>query len=539
MIKKKLICTVALLLVISLLLLGCSKGTSQNSSTPEPQATLGPPDKINIFYSAGGQTIPDKFSYKDNDYFKEICKIANVEPVEVTCPEYADTSVKFNLMMASGNIPDVVHYNNLAEISQYGKDGAFMEMTDIIKNSAPLSKLYTKEMIEAMKADDGKVYTIRSLPTEDGWQMTARLDLLNEIGYTSKLPSTLDEWVDALRKLKAKYPDSIPYTTVGVDNYHHFIFKPFGCESGTGWQYTGGKIINVFENPAIKDAILFGKKLLAEGLLDKEFATNKAADYLNKRITQNTLIVTMNLGSIGANIEQLIVNKVDKAVIIPVKWPFVNESSIDPYSKFVPATVVGNQCISINSKTKQKAASIRLIETLFSDKVKDMFTYGREGIEYTTVNGARVYDAAKTVETAWRNLYGMMFSYNPLEKTKFKIDMAMQLTKGDTAQSYKNNFYTNFDEVYKQDYNKLGYAPVLMVSGTTGFTTLMPLSTEANNLTKEAIALQKSLLLKALMSEITIDDFMKQAGDLVKKYQSVTDELNKKLPDIKAKFNIK
>lgn len=546
MIKKKLICTLALLLVISLFLQGCTKkapissptatGTSTTATgtaTTALQPTLGPPDKITIFLSSGGQTIPANFSYKNNDYFNMICKLANIEPVEVTVPEYADTKVKFSLMMASGNIPDVIHYNNFAEMSQYGKDGAFLEMSNILKNSATLSKLYTPAMIEAMKADDGKLYTLRSLPTEDGWHLTARLDLLNEVGYTSKLPSTLDEWVDALKKVKAKYPDSIPYTTTGVDNYHHFIFKPYGCESGTGWQYVGGKIINVFENPAIKEAILFGKKLLAEGLLDKEFATNKAADYTNKRMTKNSLIASMNLGSIGATIETYVKNNVDKAVIVPVKWPYVNESSLDPYSKYVPSNVVNNQCLSINSKTKQTAAAVRFVEALYSDKIKDAFIYGREGIEYTVASGKKVNNPEKQTETAWRNLYGMMFSYNPLEKTIFKCDMAILVTKGDASLSYKSNFSQYFDAIYKEDYKKVGYAPV------TSTTSLIVLSTEANNLTKEAIAAQKSILLKAIMSEITIDEFAKQAGDLVKKYQSITDEYNKKLPDVKSKYGVK
>lgn len=552
MIKKRLTCVFAVLLSLILLLPGCSGGKSESSTNttnaaasssastnPASTATEKVPDKITVFLSSGGQAVPDNFSYKDNDFFKEICKLANVEVEELTVPEYADTKTKFNLMMASGDIPDVVHYNNFAEMSQYGKDGAYLEMSDIIKNSALFSKIYTAPMIESMKAADGKVYTLRSLPTEDGWHIAARLDLLREVGYTDKVPSTLDEWVDALKKVKAKYPDSIPYTTTGVDNYHQFIFRPYGCESGWGWQYVGGKVQNTFENPNMKDAILFGKQLLADGLLDKEFATNKAADYQSKKITRNTLITCLNLGSVGNAIETYAKNKIDKAVFVPVDWPYVNEAGVDPYSKYVPAKLVANQCISINAKTTQKDAAVRFVETLFSDEVKDLVVYGREGIEYTSKDGKKVLDYTKQTETAWRNVYGMAFSYNPIEKSRVKCETGVSVTNISDADKavYLDTLNKYFDDVYKTQYNQIGYAPVS--TSSSSMNTMITLSSESNNLTKEAMAQQKSLMLKAIMGEITIDEFTKQAADLVKKYQSITDEFNQKLPEIKATYNIK
>jgi putative aldouronate transport system substrate-binding protein len=537
MVTKRLTLIMAFLLIFALILTGCGKvtpsdNTTTSGSTTTASATIAStpqvpkvPDKITVFYQTAGQALPPNFSHKDNDYFKEICKIANVEVTELNVPEYADTKTKFNLMISSGEIPDVVHYADNSAMTKLGKEGAFLEMSSIIQNSAIINKLYSKVMINAMKADDGKIYTLRSLPTEDSWHMAVRYDLLTELGYT-KLPTTLTEWVDAMKKLKLKYPDSIPYTTMGMDNYQHFIFRPYGCDMGINWQYAGGKVRNVFENPAIKDAILFGKQLFADGLLEKEFATNKLQDYNNKRITRNALFSAINLGGYGNAIDLYAKGNINKAIIVPAPWPVINDS-IDPYSRYAIPTIVGGHNISINSKTKQKDACVRFIETLYSDKVREMFVYGREGIEFTVSSGKKVINPEKQNETGWRALYGMMYSYNPLDKTKLKCEtniLAMTNINAAQKENYKTTFFNYFDELYKNDYGKVQYNPMSIIT----------LSPEALAMSTEAIALQKSLILKAIMSEISIDEFMKQAADLVKKYQSVTDDYNKKLPAAKT-----
>lgn len=553
--KRKLVNVLVVLVMITLILPACSfviptdngsttaattTGTTTATTTAPTTATTTQkpaPEKLTMFYHTSGNSVPDKLDFGNNEFINQIAEWANVEFTEVTVPAYADLKTKFNLMMASGNIPDIIHHNNIADMNQYGKDGAFLELSEIAKNSSEISKKYTQIMLDACKADDGNLYLLRSLPTDDGWHLLVRNDILKAAGVTS-IPSTLDEWVDAMKKVKAKFPDNVIYTTMGMQNYMQFLFKPFGCENGWGWQYVGGKIINVFENPNLEAAVQFSKQLLADGLLDREFATTKQQDYIDKRWKNNTLLVSANLGSFSGSIDLLVKNNVEHVEFIPVKWPFVNKDSLDPYQVYVPADVVKGQAIAISARTKAKDGAVRVIETLMSDKVKDLFVYGREGIEYTVKDGKKVFDTVKVLETNWRTIYGMMFSYSPIERVEMKMDLSIDAMKETDSfkEAYRKDYVEAYYDLYNEYYGKISYAPV-SVAGSA-MNTLIPLSNESNALTKEAIAEQQSILLKAIMGEISMEEFKQQASALVKKYQSVTDEFNQKLPEFKAKYGV-
>jgi ABC-type glycerol-3-phosphate transport system substrate-binding protein len=84
-----------------------------------------------------------------------------------------------------------------------------------------------------------------------------RWDVLQDLGYTeATIPDTLDEWIEAMRKLKQKYPDAIPYTSMDNLHWSEFVFSCYGVTGrGTAWQEYFGKAIHSFEHPLIKDAL--------------------------------------------------------------------------------------------------------------------------------------------------------------------------------------------------------------------------------------------------------------------------------------------
>ncbi len=545
MVKKKLTGVLALLLTLMFLLSACtssnaptSSAASEGDNSTASESSSTEKAKLTMFHHTGGTgSIPDKFDYKNNDIINKIAELANVEFTEVTVPAYADLKTKFNLMMSSGSIPDIVIHNTIADMNQYGKDGAFLELSEIVANSAVLSEKYNEAMLEASKADDGNLYLLRSLPTEDGWHLLVRNDMLKAAGVTT-IPSTLDEWVEAMKQVKQEFPDAIMYTSMGMTNYMQFLFKPFGCDNGWGWQYIDGKVANVFENPNLEKAVTFAQELLAEGLLDQEFATTTQQTYTDKRRNNNVLLVSASLASVPGSIDLLSMNNVQHVEFIPVQWPFEDPESLDPYQMYVPKKVVGNQGIAISSQTQSPDAAARVIEAFLSDEVLDLVTNGREGIEYTVENGEKVFDATAYSDSNWRNVYGVMFSYNPLDKIKVKGELSIAAMKetDEFKEAYKAEYEKAFDDLYNAEYGKIGYAPVA-VAGTT-METLIPLSSEANSKTKEAIAEQQSILLKAIMGEISMDEFDQQRQSLVEKYQSITDEFNEKLPECKEKYGI-
>jgi ABC-type glycerol-3-phosphate transport system substrate-binding protein len=186
--------------------------TTAASTAPAAEA----PAEFTMFYQEAGQNFPDGFKHDDNWFVNHICEMANVKITELIVPAYADTATKFNLMMSSGNIPDLVERLSVAEMKQHGMEGAFMPTEDIIRGSAVMSKIYDDVQIRYMQSSDGVPYVIINPPmVQDFDSIWVRQDLLEEVGYT-EIPDTLDGLTEAARALKEKYPDSLPFEGPGL-----------------------------------------------------------------------------------------------------------------------------------------------------------------------------------------------------------------------------------------------------------------------------------------------------------------------------------
>ena len=530
---KRISCIVLSLILI---VLGFSSvfagGGAQRGGTGS--GTSSGPSKLTIYFNTAGQALPDNFDYYKDPFLLEICRLANVEFTDITVPVYADRDVRFNLLIASGNLPDIVHYGGapaLNAMANAGRDGAFLDLTDFASSSSIINSKYSREQINGMKSDDGKIYTIVSRPIADGWSgFATRWDLLQEVGYNA-LPTTLEGWVEAMKKVKDRYPSSLPYTTMGMDNYQHFLFTPFGLFDGIDWQYYKGQIVNSFAKPNLDKAILFGKQLLADGLLDREFVTNKQQDHGIKKTTRQSVVIPMNLGTTVTTLAMFRANGVMDAIMVMAPYPIVDDGTIDPYSYNTSPQFLARQCISVSARSRDPGAAKRFIEVLLSDEVNDLVVYGREGIEYKLQNNIKVPDAEKSTETAYRNIYGIMISYNPLESIRLRneISIAAMVEKSEAERkAYNDVFFKYYDDLLKLRYDKVGPDPKVMIL----------LSDTALARSQEAIALQKTLIMRALMDEITIDDLMSQAAELVRRYQDVTDEYNAKLPAVKQLIGI-
>lgn len=532
-IKKKISLLLMMVLVVTVAFSACvigdtskEKDTTKNGS-PSEQKEI-PLDKISFFYITSGLTVPENFDTKNNFVLDEIAKLANVEIEEAVVPSYpADYVTKFHLMIASGDMCDVIHMPLVNDLNNYGKNGTFVELTDIINNSFIMEKRYSP-YYELLKADDGKIYCLRSLPVDgDGNSFAVRYDLLEEIGYTN-IPETMDEWIDAMRKLKAKYPDSIPYTSRENLHFSEFVFQSYGCSSnGIGWQYYKGEVIHTFENPLYKEALKVYQLMLAEDLMDKEFVTSNAQDFQDKRLNRNVLINQQNLTAIATWVERFPKNNIPNVMFVPSQFPKVDDPRIDPINVYGGPASLGGHGVAISSTSKKKDASVRFLEALLSDECKELTVWGREGIEFDVVNGQIVPNYEKASETNWRLMYNMLFGFNTrgILELFAKSNIASSGLDDADKQKYEKIFLEQADKVLA-DINSVPMNPMNFIILDTETTTR---STEAST---EAL----SIAVKAIIGEISMDEFDTLAQNYVKKYQYVTDEYNQKLPEAKTKI---
>lgn len=546
--KAKLIFAIMFTIILVVSSIGCAKvgsGTQGDttigsdkkdttSSSPESIKSEDPV-KFSIFYQEANQNFPDGFKHNDNWFINYICELANVELIEVNVPAYTDTATKFNLMMSSGEIPDLVVRADPAEMKRYGAEGAFMPTEDIIRSSPVLAPFYDDVQLEAMKSEDGVAYIIQTPPLNDDYpQMWTRWDLLEKMGYTEVPESTVDEWLKVLRDIKKYDPSSIPLSGVASTRPTH-AFATFGFNigsTGCGWLYypERGKVCNVWEGDNVVKSVKFSRMIYNEGLLDKEYYTNTSTDARQKNIRNNVMLVYNNFGSFPLYLQHYLNDNQPDVRLMPIPIPMAEGVGVDKYYK-VPS-VLGSYAFGINANTKALDGIIRFLEVIYGPEVEEISTYGREGIEYKVVNNEKVPIFPAAVESSWRSLYGWV-TLNSASKLSNSISNNIygSPTLSDKEKTDYLDLVNNADKyVRSQIYGYVGYNPLSLAN---------PIEDDLLNLASQVIERQKSLIAKAVVGEISIDDFLMEKDKIVEKYQDITDAYNKVTDEAKARFNLK
>jgi len=549
--KRKVMLTATLLLAISMIFSACGSGSTDKSdtastaaaastatvSTPVPPVVVEPA-KLRIFYVTAGAAVAEDFNYAKNPMLDIITKNANVEITEAIVPPWSDTVTKYNLMMSSGNICDVIQFNGVNQLNNDGKNGAFMDLTDVVNKSSIIQERYSK-FLNQIKADDGKTYCLRPLPADGDVNNSffVRWDVLQDLGYT-ELPKTLDEYLDAMRALKKKYPDSIPYTTMDNLHFAEFVFNCYGITGrGNGWQQYFGKAIMQFEHPLYKDALKVYNTMLKEGLMDPEFVTSKRADFDEKRYNRKVLVNQQNAGMGMVFFPRYLNNGVLEARSIVAPYPVVNDPKVDMNAVYEGALAVGNTGVAIASTTKEKEGAIRFVEELLSEETKTLTVWGIENIDYKMENGEKVQIVDEKTNTKSKSLYSMLFPVNTVMtiQKSFSVGIGTLRQKVPTITDAEIKEFTDLS--WKQ------YNQVLELNAAqptrAGFGNFISLEADTKSRAAEANAEALTIIIKAMRGDISLDEFDVQAAAFIKKYQFITDEYNAKLPAAmeKAKLN--
>jgi ABC-type glycerol-3-phosphate transport system substrate-binding protein len=300
--------------------------------------------------------------------------------------------------------------------------------------------------------------------------------------------------------------------------------------NGAEWQLTNGTYINAFQAALAKDAVLYYKKLYDEGYLDKTFMTNKAQDYTDRKLNKKLMIAPNGLTSVIAWISSYISNKVPNAMLVPAPLPIVNDPRIDITNVFNPISALSGHCLSISAKTKEKAGAIRLSEALVSDQTKLLSSWGREGIEYTVVNGVKKLDLAKGKEADYRRIYANMW----VGASTDHVQVLLETKMGDVEEARRAAYRAAVDAGAKVAYEQAAKVPSVTYANFVD--SQLPADTISRR--AESYELSKTIIIKAIVGEITMAEYDAQAADFLKKYQFITDSYNTVLKDVSSKIKL-
>jgi putative aldouronate transport system substrate-binding protein len=392
---------------------GCSKDNGTNSASPSPSggstsASVSP--KAEEPYELKWLKAQD--ISKPYDPSKAVVKQAIEKKLNIKIiPEMVDTQqykTKLNLKMSSGDIPDVVRIDFADDFQKYAKQGAFADLTNLIneKDTPNILKEVPKGIFEQAKVN-GKIYGI---PYQGGpgagyrWNLVMRKDYLEGMG--AKVPKTLDEYYNLLKKVKAEKPDVIPlggYTAqIGqqkfANNSFDNIFGAFGVTPGF-FTEKDGKFSNYDIDPKMREALQYLQKMYAEGLIDKEFATIKE-EQLRAKLYSGKLFSWMGWWSTPNDYDtQVETNELKKSgklaadgklpnqVELPFKYLTLTDSLVGPDGKAVaPQGAPFSQMNAISAKTMDPKKVLAIIENSLALENQMLTVWGIDGEDYKIEN---------------------------------------------------------------------------------------------------------------------------------------------------------
>jgi putative aldouronate transport system substrate-binding protein len=311
------------------------------------------------------------------------------------------------LVIASGDLPDLMWMSGTGNFHKYGNDGALIDLNEHLDKMPNLKKFIEEHPEETaiMLSADGKLY----MPPSSGGYATNsaifmyRTDIFEK--HNLQPPQTLDELKETLRTLKQLYPDSYPLMVNKLNNMIYGFASLFG--TGDGIYYndkTGAMAFGPLEE-GFRAMIQYFSELYAEELIPVDFLTLDSAQ-LNQLMTTNgsfmyygytNNIDTFNQAGRETNPDFLI-----KAMIPPE----------GPGGRYSGASSYITEGWTITSTTKKLDEALAFLDWLYSDEGMEAISWGLEGVSYEVVDGKKKYVDAITDLTALTRDFGIKSAGN-------------------------------------------------------------------------------------------------------------------------------
>ncbi|SEB53462.1 extracellular solute-binding protein [Paenibacillus sp. GP183] len=282
--RKKAAVFAILAMLASFTTAGCSFQAGGKNGKEASNAADAP--VIRIVVNSLGLGFPEGMDENNNPYLTYIEKNTGVQ-VNVTLPPLNGYDEKLNVIMTSGEPPDLLNTSSASWFINYVNQKALTPLNDYIeKYGANLKAKIPKEAWDNVTVD-GNIYAIPSLSEVKGTEIVyARKDWLDKLGLQP--PRTIDEYTAVMKAFAERDPDGNGMKdTFGLSILDRLgrtspFLGAFGVQMNA-WYERDGKLVYSGILPEMKEALAYFRNLYDQNILDPEFPLNKI-DVLGKKI---------------------------------------------------------------------------------------------------------------------------------------------------------------------------------------------------------------------------------------------------------------
>ncbi len=311
--------------------------------------------------------------------------------VEFIHPPAGQSSEKFNLMIASGELPDIIQYNlsTTAEGAEtLVKNGYVYPLTeDFIKSYMPnywkcLQK--DEELRKSAKLNDGTYYGVSYWREADNMTVFAgtiiRQDWLDELGLP--MPETINDWYVTLKAFKEKKGATAPFTTTNTWPFANGVFTG-AYNTNLAFYQRDGKITHGILDESFKDFLTEMKKWYDEGLIDADFASANVEQCNTKMLTGKS---GATFGMIGSGMGTLLAAAPDASYkLAAAPYPAMNKGEKSEFGH--KNSRYYEPCFMISGTSKNKELAARFLDYGYTEAGDVLYNFGKEGVSFDMVDG--------------------------------------------------------------------------------------------------------------------------------------------------------
>lgn len=363
------------------------------------------PTTLSYFVADDSNAAIMTTDWNDNEFYQEMERRTGVH-LEFEMVSSADYQTNFNLMIASGNLADMIYVG----ASYYAEgvdaaidDGYFLDLTDLVDEYMPnYEKVRTSDVqYELLSTTDsgrlGAVYELRQSKQGPWLGLWIRQDWLDDLGLET--PVTFDDYHEVLTAFKNEKGATAPLILNFSGSDGEFGTMSGGLNVLNSWQLDEtGKVNFGPYMDAWKEYVTIMHQWYTEGLIDPDFMAT------DERTADMAKVVT---GASGVFAALYTMPSVYEAAsedpnmnLAPVNPPVMNEGD-EGHIRLRDSYTSGNTAISADSENWEVA--LRWLDYLYTDEGALLANYGVEGDTFEfDENGEPVFtDKILNNENGW------------------------------------------------------------------------------------------------------------------------------------------
>ena len=351
-------------------------------------------------------------TWADLPSLKQMEERSNVH-IEWIEPSFEAFSTQFNLVVASGDMPDIFNTGSNAYAGGRKKaveDGVFLDLTDLVYEYAPnyAALLEDPMVFRYIADDDGSISSFQEIYDEQTpvFGNLIRKDWLDKLGLD--IPKTYDDYTEVLTAFKQEFSPSAPYLMPQVCQSGTTLAAGFGTpgywaseeKSGSHFYVQDGKIHSALVEDGYRQYLELMHQWYEKGLISVDFIT------LSDSFLDNTRTGLITSGETGIFYSGVSFSSIYKDAATDPDFEIVGIPDAVPQEGDQVHFLLNNRvnydaCLTISADCEYPEIAVQWLDYWYSEEGSNIYNFGIEGESWTPGADGTPELAEQVINNEW------------------------------------------------------------------------------------------------------------------------------------------